>query len=388
MTKNSSYLFTSESVSRGHPDKIADQISDRLLDEILAKDPNSRVALETFVKTGLIVVGGELSTLAFVNVDEIARDVVRDIGFDHSDKGFDATTCAVMTAIGSQSSDIAQGVDRGDLSIQGAGDQGMMFGYACQETEAFMPAPIYYAHQLVKQHEVMRKSGQFDWIYPDAKAQLTFKYDGNHHPIGIDTIVLSTQHSADVSNQMIEDVVREHIIKPVVPNKWLNEDTKFLINPTGRFVIGGPMGDTGLTGRKIIVDTYGGASRHGGGCFSGKDPSKVDRSGAYMARYLAKSIVHSKLATRCEVQLAYAIGHYQPVSIHVDTFGTGVVSEQELVQCIRDQVDLSPWGIVDNLRLLDVAYYPLAAYGHMGRTDLRLPWEQCLSLCENNEKIG
>lgn len=387
-TNSKGYLFTSESVSRGHPDKIADQISDRLLDEILAIDPHARVALETFVKTGLIMVGGELSTQAFVNVDDIAREVVADIGYNHSDKGFDAVTCAVMTAIGSQSTDIAQGVDRGDLSMQGAGDQGMMFGYACQETEALMPAPIFYAHQLVKQHEVVRKSGQFDWVYPDAKAQLTFRYDGNHHPVAIDTIVFSTQHAADASNQDIEDMVRKHIIEPVIPAKWLTNDTRFLINPTGRFVIGGPMGDTGLTGRKIIVDTYGGASRHGGGCFSGKDPSKVDRSGAYMARFIAKSIVGSKLAERCEVQLAYAIGYHQPVSIHIETFGTGVVSEDLLVKQVRQSMDLSPWGIVDTLRLLDVKYYPLAAYGHMGRNDLSSPWEQGVDLSVDFANIG
>ena len=368
-------LFTSESVSNGHPDKIADQISDALVDAIIEKDKKARVALETFVKTGLVLVGGELKTSSYVDVEAIAREVVKGIGYDSSLKGFDGDTCAVLTAIGQQSSDIAQGVDREDDKKQGAGDQGMMFGFACNETANFMPAPIEYSHRLVRKHKEIRESGNFDWIYPDAKAQITFKYNG-FKPIGIDAIVFSSQHAEHAHLNDVKEMVMEEIIKPVIPSMWIDKNTKYHINPTGRFVTGGPVGDSGLTGRKIIVDTYGGAAHHGGGCFSGKDPSKVDRSGAYMARFIAKNIVMAGLADRCEIQVSYAIGVAEPVSLYVNTFGTEHTPVANIVDLVKANFDLTPWGITNTLDLLNVKYFPTAAYGHFGRDDIKLPWEQ------------
>lgn len=375
-------LFTSESVSNGHPDKIADQISDALLDAVLEQDKNSRVALETFVKTGLVLVGGELKTSSYVDVESIVREVVKEIGYDSSAKGFDGDTCAVITAIGKQSNDIAQGVDRVDIKKQGAGDQGMMFGFACNETENFMPAPIEYSHRLVRMHKQVRLQSKYDWIYPDAKAQITFKYDGLK-PVGIDAIVFSSQHAESASLSDVKEMVLEEIIKPVIPEMWLDANTKYHINPTGRFVVGGPVGDSGLTGRKIIVDTYGGAAHHGGGCFSGKDPSKVDRSGAYMARYIAKNIVMAGLADRCEIQISYAIGVAEPVSFYLNTYGTEHMPVNEIVELIKSSFDLTPWGITNTLDLLNVKYKPTATYGHFGRDDLDLPWEKRATCLES-----
>lgn len=375
------YLFTSESVANGHPDKIADQISDALVDQVLDQDKHARVALETFVKTGLVLVGGELSTSAYIDVDRIARDVIRGIGYDSSAKGFDAETCAVITSIGQQSNDIAQGVDRNKPEDQGAGDQGIMFGYACNETETYMPAPIYYAHKLVKKHKEVREKSEFDWVYPDAKAQVTFLYEGNK-PVGVDTIVFSSQHAEHVTLNDVKSMVMEEIIKPVMPEQWIHGKTKYLINPTGRFVVGGPVGDSGLTGRKIVVDTYGGAAHHGGGCFSGKDPSKVDRSGAYMARLVAKNIVMAGFAERCEIQLSYAIGVAKPVSLYINTFGTENKSIAAIKDFVKSSFDLTPWGMIKTLDLLNVKYLPTAAYGHFGRDDIVLPWEQKLSCVE------
>ena len=369
------YLFTSESVSDGHPDKIADQISDALVDAVLNQDKYARIALETFVKTGLIVVGGELKTSAYIDVEKIARKVVTDIGYDSSLKSFDGNTCAVLSAIGQQSGDIAQGVDKASRKEQGAGDQGMMFGYACNETENYMPAPIEYSHRLVKQHRHLRDTNACDWIYPDAKAQVTFKYE-NYKPVGIDAVVFSTQHAEHVSLADVKSLVMEEIIKPILPEEWLSSQTKYHINPTGRFVVGGPLGDTGLTGRKIIVDTYGGAAHHGGGCFSGKDPSKVDRSGAYMARYLAKNIVMAGLAERCEIQISYAIGVAKPVSFYLNTFGTEKMPVEKIIAFIESEVDLTPYGIIEGLSLLNVSYFPTASFGHFGRDELDLPWEK------------
>jgi S-adenosylmethionine synthetase len=369
------FLFTSESVSEGHPDKIADQISDAVLDAMLAQDKRARVACETFVKTGMVLVGGEVTTSAWVDIEQITRNVVRDIGYNSSDIGFDWESCAVMSAIGKQSVDIAQGVDRENNEEQGAGDQGLMFGYATNETKTFMPAPIYYAHELVKRQAKLRKEGTLDWLRPDAKSQITFRYVDNK-PVGIDTVVLSTQHHPDISHEELSRSVIENIIKPVLPQEWLSASTKYLVNPTGRFVIGGPLGDCGLTGRKIIVDTYGGMARHGGGCFSGKDPSKVDRSAAYACRYVAKNIVAAGLADRCEIQISYAIGVAEPTSIHVETFGTGKVPHQMLIQLIRDHFDLRPYGIIKMLDLLRPIYRATASYGHFGREDLNVSWEK------------
>lgn len=366
-------LFTSESVSEGHPDKIADQISDAVLDEILKQDPKARVACETYVKTGMALVGGEITTSAWVDIENLTRQVIADIGYNHSDMGFDAHSCAVLNAIGKQSPDINQGVDRADPLEQGAGDQGIMFGYATNETDVLMPAPITYAHRLMEQQAKVRKSGKLDWLRPDAKSQLTFIYEDNKIK-GIDAVVLSTQHAESVSQKEIIEGVMEEIIKPVLPSEWLSQDTKYFINPTGRFVIGGPMGDCGLTGRKIIVDTYGGAARHGGGAFSGKDPSKVDRSAAYAARYVAKNIVAAGLADRCEIQLSYAIGVAEPTSIMVETFGTGKVSNEVLVRLIRENFDLRPYGLIKMLDLIRPIYRETAAYGHFGRS--HFPWEQ------------
>ncbi|MEE6075115.1 methionine adenosyltransferase [Avibacterium paragallinarum] len=369
----SSYLFTSESVSEGHPDKIADQISDAVLDEILKQDPKARVACETYVKTGMALVGGEITTSAWVDIENLTRQVICDIGYKHSDMGFDGHSCAVLNAIGKQSSDINQGVDRESPLDQGAGDQGIMFGYATNETEVLMPAAITYAHRLMERQAQVRKNGTLPWLRPDAKSQVTLKYE-NDKIVGIDAVVLSTQHADSVSQQEIYEGVMEEIIKPVLPSEWLGKDTKYFINPTGRFVIGGPMGDCGLTGRKIIVDTYGGAARHGGGAFSGKDPSKVDRSAAYAARYVAKNIVAAGLADRCEIQLSYAIGVAEPTSIMVETFGTGKVSNELLVNLVREFFDLRPYGLIKMLDLIQPIYRQTAAYGHFGRE--QFPWEK------------
>lgn len=366
-------LFTSESVSEGHPDKIADQISDAVLDAILSQDPRARVACETFVKTGMVLVGGEVTTSAWVDIEEITRKTVKEIGYTHSDMGFDADSCAVLNAIGKQSPDINQGVDRSSPEEQGAGDQGLMFGYASNETDVLMPAPITYAHRLVKRQAEVRKNGTLSWLRPDAKSQVTFIYE-NNQPIGIDAVVLSTQHCNSISTEELREAVMEVIIKPVLPEKWLNAKTKFFINPTGRFVIGGPMGDCGLTGRKIIVDTYGGMARHGGGAFSGKDPSKVDRSAAYAGRYVAKNIVAAGLADRCEIQISYAIGVAEPTSINIETFGTGKISEAKLIELVRAHFDLRPYGLIKMLDLERPIYLATAAYGHFGRDEF--PWEQ------------
>ncbi len=369
----SSYLFTSESVSEGHPDKIADQISDAVLDEILKQDPKARVACETYVKTGMALVGGEITTSAWVDIENLTRQVICDIGYKHSEMGFDGNSCAVLNAIGKQSSDINQGVDRENPLDQGAGDQGIMFGYATNETEVLMPAAITYAHRLMEKQAEVRKSGKLAWLRPDAKSQVTLKYEDNKI-VGVDAVVLSTQHSEEVSQKEIYEGVIEEIIKPILPSEWLSQQTKYFINPTGRFVIGGPMGDCGLTGRKIIVDTYGGAARHGGGAFSGKDPSKVDRSAAYAARYVAKNIVAAGLADRCEIQLSYAIGVAEPTSIMVETFGTGKVSNEVLVKLVREFFDLRPYGLIKMLNLIQPIYRQTAAYGHFGRE--QFPWEK------------
>ena len=369
----SQYLFTSESVSEGHPDKIADQISDAVLDEIIKQDPKARVACETYVKTGMALVGGEITTSAWVDIENLAREVICDIGYTSSEMGFDGRSCAVLNAIGKQSADINQGVDRENPLDQGAGDQGIMFGYATNETDVFMPAAITYAHRLMERQAQVRKSGKLDWLRPDAKSQLTFKYEDNNI-VGIDAVVLSTQHAETVSQKDLHEGVMEEIIKPVLPAQWLSKDTKYFINPTGRFVIGGPMGDCGLTGRKIIVDTYGGAARHGGGAFSGKDPSKVDRSAAYAARYVAKNIVAAGLADRCEIQLSYAIGVAEPTSIMIETFGTGKVANELLVNLVREFFDLRPYGLIKMLDLIQPIYRQTAAYGHFGRE--QFPWEK------------
>ncbi|MCH8943332.1 MAG: methionine adenosyltransferase [Proteobacteria bacterium] len=369
------YLFTSESVSEGHPDKIADQISDAILDAIIAEDPKARVACETLIKTGMIIVAGEITTTTWVDIEEIARNTVVEIGYNNSDKGFDGASCAVLNALGKQSPDIAQGVDRESEEKQGAGDQGMMFGYATNETDVLMPAPITFAHRLVRRQAEVRKNGTLPWLRPDAKSQVTFAYEGGK-PIAIDAIVLSSQHDSDVSMSDLREGVMEEIIKPIIPDAWVSSKTKYHINPTGRFEIGGPMGDCGLTGRKIIVDTYGGSARHGGGAFSGKDPSKVDRSAAYASRYVAKNIVAAGLADRCEIQVSYAIGVAEPTSISVHTFGTGKVSDAELTVLIREHFDLTPYGILTMLNLLRPIYQQTAAYGHFGREDIDLSWER------------
>src|ERR1700724_1006725 len=369
-----SFSFTSESVSEGHPDKVADQISDAVLDAILAADPKGRVACETLVKTGVVIVAGEVTTSAWVDVEAIVRKTVLDIGYNTSDMGFDGASCGVLNLIGKQSPDIAQGVDRKDERKQGAGDQGLMFGYASNETDVLMPAPITLAHRLVKRQAQVRKSGKLAWLRPDAKSQVTLRYEDSR-PVGLEAVVLSTHHSPDVSTKALREAVMEEILKPVLPPKWVDKRTKYHINPTGRFVIGGPVGDCGLTGRKIIVDTYGGYARHGGGAFSGKDPSKVDRSGAYAARYVAKNIVAAGLASRFELQIAYAIGAARPVSITFETFGTACVPDATILELIRTHFDLRPAAIIHNLRLRRPIYRPTAAYGHFGRTDIDAPWE-------------
>jgi S-adenosylmethionine synthetase len=369
------YLFTSESVSEGHPDKMSDQISDAIVDAILAQDPNARVACETLVKTGMVMLAGEITTTAHVEFESLARETVKEIGYTSSAMGFDGASCAVINALGKQSPDIAQGVDRGAKEEQGAGDQGLMFGYASDETDVLMPAPITYAHRLVKRQAELRKSGELPWLRPDAKSQVTFRYE-NHKPIGVDALVLSTQHHPEISQKNLKEAVMELIIKPVLPPEWLSGDTKYHINPTGKFEIGGPMGDCGLTGRKIIVDTYGGMARHGGGAFSGKDPSKVDRSAAYAGRYVAKNIVAAGLAARCEIQVSYAIGVAEPTSVSVDTFGTGRIDDREIERLVRAHFDLRPWGIIKMLNLLRPIYKATASYGHFGREEASFSWEQ------------
>jgi S-adenosylmethionine synthetase len=366
-------LFTSESVSEGHPDKIADQISDAVLDAILAKDPNARVACETLVKTGMVLVGGEITTNAWVDIDELARHVIKDIGYNSSEMGFDWASCAVLCAIGKQSPDIARGVDNAQTHQLGAGDQGLMFGYASRETEEYMPAPIAYSHRLMQKQAQLRKDKTLPWLRPDAKCQLTFCYE-NGIPVAIDTVVFSTQHAPEVKQEDLIDAVHELIIKPVLPAAWLSPKTRYFINPTGRFVVGGPLADCGLTGRKIIVDSYGGMARHGGGCFSGKDPSKVDRSGAYAVRYVAKNLVAAGIVDKCEIQVSYAIGVAEPTSISIETYGTGKLPNHKLIELIRAHFDLTPRGIIKTLDLLKPIYRKTAAYGHFGR-DI-FPWEQ------------
>jgi S-adenosylmethionine synthetase len=371
---SSNYLFTSESVSEGHPDKVADQISDAILDEILRQDPKARVACETLIKTGAAIIAGEITTSAWVDLEDVVRKTITDIGYNSSEVGFDGQTCAVMSLIGKQSSDIAMGVDRDIEENQGAGDQGLMFGYASNETDVLMPAPITYAHRLVKRQAHIRKSGELSWLRPDAKSQVTFVYqDGK--PVGIDAVVLSTQHSPEISQADLREAVMEHIIKPVLPQEWLTPKTHIHINPTGRFIIGGPVGDAGLTGRKIIVDTYGGMARHGGGAFSGKDPSKVDRSAAYAGRYVAKNIVAAGLADRCEIQVSYAIGVAEPTSISVETFGTGKIPQERLELLVREHFDLRPVGLIKMLDLIKPMYQQTAAYGHFGREGVGFSWE-------------
>lgn len=370
-----SFSFTSESVSEGHPDKVADQISDAVLDAILTADPRGRVACETMVKTGVVIVAGEVTTSAWVDVEALVRKTVLDIGYDHSDMGFDGASCGVLNIIGKQSPDIAQGVDRKDERKQGAGDQGLMFGYATNETDVLMPAPITLAHRLVKRQAQVRKNGKLPWLRPDAKSQVTLRYE-NDKPVGLEAVVLSTQHSDDISTRHLREAVMEEILKPVLPIKWIDKRTKYHINPTGRFVIGGPVGDCGLTGRKIIVDTYGGFARHGGGAFSGKDPSKVDRSAAYAARYVAKNIVAARLAERCEVQVSYAIGVAEPTSIMVETFGTGKLPDQRLTQIVRAHFDLTPFGLREMLDLARPIYQKTASYGHFGRKEPEFSWER------------
>ena len=372
---SNSYVFTSESVSEGHPDKVADQISDAILDGILAQDTRARVAVETLVKTGVVVVAGEVTTSAWVDIESLVRGTVLDIGYNSSDMGFDGASCGVLNVIGKQSADIAQGVDRAKEKAQGAGDQGLMFGFATNETDVLMPAAITLSHRLVQRQAQVRKKGKLGWLRPDAKSQVTLRYEDDK-PVAIDAVVLSTQHSDDVSTRVLREAVMEEILLPVLPKKWLHKGTKFHINPTGRFVIGGPVGDCGLTGRKIIVDTYGGFARHGGGAFSGKDPSKVDRSAAYAARYVAKNIVAAGLADRCEVQVSYAIGVAEPTSIMVETFGTGKLPREKLTALVRRHFDLTPYGLREMLDLLRPIYRKTAAYGHFGREDKDFTWER------------
>ena len=368
-------VFTSESVSEGHPDKMADQISDAILDAILKDDPKARVAVETLVKTGMVIVAGEVRTSTYIDLEDLIRDVVCKIGYNSSDIGFDGKTCAVLNAIGKQSSDIAMGVDEGDNKELGAGDQGLMFGYATNETPVLMPAAIYYAHRLVQKQAELRKNGTLKWLRPDAKSQVTLRYK-NGKPVAVEAVVLSTQHEPSVSLKELRKQVLEHIIRPVLPAEWLTKNTKYHINPTGNFVIGGPVGDCGLTGRKIIVDTYGGAARHGGGAFSGKDPSKVDRSAAYACRYVAKNIVAAGIADQCEIQVSYAIGVAEPTSISINTFGTGIIDDESISTLVRKHFDLRPQGIIDMLKLRRPIYQKTAAYGHFGREDADFTWEK------------
>ena len=360
-------IFTSESVSEGHPDKIADQISDAVLDAIIAEDPRARVACETLVKTGVAIITGEITTSAWVDLESIVRGVINDIGYSSSEVGFDGSTCSVINIIGKQSPEINQGVDRESLEEQGAGDQGLMFGYASDETDVLMPAPITYAHRLVERQSLVRRNGMLPWLRPDAKSQVTFRYDDNGKPVAVDAVVLSTQHSPDIGLNELREAVTEEIIKPVLPAEWLSDQTKFFINPTGKFVIGGPVGDCGLTGRKIIVDSYGGMARHGGGAFSGKDPSKVDRSAAYAGRWVAKNIVAAGLAKRCEIQVSYAIGVAEPTSISLNTFGTETVPVEKIIAAVREVFDLRPYAIIRELDLLHPIYRATASYGHFGK---------------------
>ncbi len=369
------FIFTSESVSEGHPDKVCDQVSDAVLDALLEQDPKSRVACETMVKTGMVILAGEITTNAWVDTENLVRNVVKDIGYDDPSIGFDWQSCAVMNAIGKQSPDIAMGVDDSEDHEQGAGDQGLMFGYASNETDVLMPAPITYSHRLVQRQAEVRKSKVLPWLRPDAKSQVTFRYE-NNRPIAVDAIVLSTQHAPDIGQKELHEAVIDEIILPVMPKEWIHNDTQFLINPTGQFIIGGPVGDCGLTGRKIIVDTYGGMARHGGGAFSGKDPSKVDRSAAYMARYVAKNIVAAGLAERCELQVSYAIGVAEPTSISIETFGTGKLDEDRLIAIVRDIFDMRPKGLIAMLGLLKPIYQSTASYGHFGRTEDTFSWEK------------
>ena len=372
---SSSHLFTSESVSEGHPDKVADQISDAILDAIFEQDPKARVACETMVNTGMVIISGEITTSAWVDMQAVVRQTVKEIGYNSSEMGFDYESCAVITSIDKQSADIAMGVDESDEHEQGAGDQGLMFGYASNETDVLMPAPITYAHQLVKRQAEVRKNGTLPWLRPDAKSQVTFRYE-NGTPVGIDAVVLSTQHNADITLDVLREAVMDEIILPVLPENMLSKDTKYFINPTGKFVIGGPVGDCGLTGRKIIVDTYGGMARHGGGAFSGKDPSKVDRSAAYAGRYVAKNIVAAGIADKCEIQVSYAIGVAEPTSISVETFGTGKIDDDRIVELIREHFDLKPKGLIQMLDLLRPIYKDTAAYGHFGREEENFTWER------------
>ena len=372
---SNSHLFTSESVSEGHPDKVADQISDAILDAIFEQDNQARVACETLVNTGMVVISGEITTEAWVDMQDVVRQTVKRIGYNSSDMGFDWESCAVLTSIDKQSADIAAGVDETDEHEQGAGDQGLMFGYASNETDVLMPAPITYAHRLVKRQAEVRKKGVLTWLRPDAKSQVTFRYEDSK-PVGIEAVVLSTQHTPDISHSDLQEAVMEEIIKPVLPAEWIDSNTQYHINPTGRFVVGGPVGDCGLTGRKIIVDTYGGMARHGGGAFSGKDPSKVDRSAAYAGRYVAKNIVAAGLAERCEIQVSYAIGVAEPTSISVETFGTGKVDDDKIVELVREFFDLRPRGLIKMLDLLRPIYSGTAAYGHFGREEPEYTWEK------------
>ena len=368
-------LFTSESVSEGHPDKMADQISDAIVDKLIMKDPHSRVAVETMVKTGKAIIAGEVRSNSNISFEEVVRKVIIDIGYYDAELGFDGNTCKILNAIGNQSKDIAMGVDATETKDMGAGDQGLMFGYATNETEALMPAPLHFSHLLVKRQAEKRKNKQLPWLRPDAKSQVTFRYE-NGKPISIDTVVLSTQHSPDISLKNLQEAVMEEIIKPVLPDFWIHQNTKFHINPTGQFIIGGPVGDCGLTGRKIIVDTYGGMARHGGGAFSGKDPTKVDRSAAYAGRYVAKNIVASGLAEKCEIQISYAIGVAEPTSISIDTFNTGKLDDQKISEIVKNVFDLRPSGLIQMLNLCRPIYRDTAAYGHFGRDDIDAPWEK------------
>lgn len=381
------YFFTSESVSEGHPDKIADYISDVILDHILMQDPKARVACDTYVKTGFVLVGGEVTTTAKIDIENLTREAIKNIGYVHSDMGFDGNSCGVLTALGRQSPDIAMGIDHKNPADQGAGDQGIMFGYACTETKELMPAPIHYAHRLMKRQAELRKNGALPWLRPDAKCQITMIYE-DYKPIAIDSIVLSTQHEPNINHTAIEEAVIENIIKPIIPAEWLSKNTKYYINPTGRFVIGGPMGDCGLTGRKIIVDTYGGAAHHGGGSFSGKDPSKVDRSAAYACRYVAKNIVAAGLAERCEVQVSYAIGIAEPTSIFINTFNTGKVPDQKIIAAVRQVFDLRPYSIINMLNLLRPIYAKTANYGHFGRDEPEFTWEQTDKVAKLQKAAG
>jgi len=367
-------IFTSESVSEGHPDKMADQISDAVLDAIIKDDPHSRVAVETMVKTGMAIIAGEVRTNTYVDLEDIVRQVILDIGYNSSDVGFDGASCAVLNAIGKQSSDIAMGVDEAEQKDLGAGDQGLMFGYATNETDVLMPAAIHYSHRLVQRQAYLRKNSILPWLRPDAKSQITLRYE-NGKPVAVDAVVLSTQHDEDIKLTDLQEAIMEEVVKHVLPSEWLHKDTKYHINPTGQFIIGGPVGDCGLTGRKIIVDTYGGAARHGGGAFSGKDPSKVDRSAAYAGRYVAKNIVAAGLADKCEIQVSYAIGVAEPTSISINTFGTNTVSEEQIAALVREHFDLRPRGVIEMLDLRRPIYRPTAAYGHFGREDQGFTWE-------------